>query len=1119
MPGAETHVQAARDTVTEPREEQDAAAQADVVDALDERPAPSPEIEAACDRIREVIRARRPPDEDALVEARPREMASAAGQAMNQGIEQRVDSVGGQYDDLDRAPAGQPGRPPVAMELPPGNVTTPDLRAETGVPDALEPGQVSLDDDVAEQRERLEEAGMTTEPAQQVEDGPIAEARDGVSELEEVGATGPGEALAAQDEAIARAATEMRALQEASAAALARARASSVKDLGGLAVDSRASEETRRQQAGAAMQGIYRTAREQVNAALAPLSETALQRWDAGVEKLAAAFEQSLAHVAAKIEERHSGIIGGLAELKDDVFGLPDWATDAYDAAETAFSDGCCEQIRDISRDVNQVIEDCEQIIARARAAIDELARSLPEDLRAWATGEATRYGQELDALQSQVTSTRQGLNRDLVDRSNAAVQEVRERIHELREAAKGVIGRIADAVREFVKDPARAIINGLLRVVGISPPRFWSLVDTLGDVIGGIADDPRGFANNLLKGVGQGFEQFVENFPAHISEGLFGWMFSRLGEVGVMMPPDFSIPSIVSLVLDVLGITWDRVRELLARHIGEDKVAQIDKAYGIIVTFIAQGPLGLVELLREQLDPASIVAMIRETAIRYLLESVVETAVKRIALMLNPVGAIAQAVERIYRVLSWIYQNAARIFTLIEAVVNGAARVLAGDVSGLASMVEYALVGLIVPVIDFLADFLGLGGIPDAIRDLIKGLQDRVEEILDGVIEFLADKAKGLMKAVGLGGEEGGSAESQLEEHFRDTDGQSHELTVSMVSDRPDIRVASSKPTGVQHQIADRRKAAQDGSDPLSDAQNDALTRAWDDHDKLFALARRYMNADMQQKQALKQEMTAVMGSLSTNMIEGDAWPDEEIEPTQVTFSGSGGQKKVVASPLTRSPGNTVGSAAADVLSGWRQNIPDQGTGRGSTQPWRRVHLLADRLHGPGDNSANLIPGGEVTNGALRRGPEQLAYERIKRGETLEYVAQVTGLDPDKPFFPQSPNGVRVTVTRIAPGEREVLDDRSIPTMPAPSASREPQLSPREKLVVNAYRELKKSLGRKPTQTEAAAYVAREQNYPSLSQAHISQVLAGIRKLIEASPRPLTAEFAETAEILDLRV
>lgn len=814
LPTADASTTAARGAVEEPQDEQDANAQAGVARDIDDRPPPSPEIEAACERIREVIRAKRPPDEESLVDAQPREMAAEAGGEMNAGIESRADSVREGYSDLENAPPGQPSREPVPVELPPEQVDITEIDAASGVPDELSSEDVSLESDLSAQRQSIEEAGMTTEAAALVQDGPIADARTGLSDLETMAAADPAQVLADQNAAIERAAGDMQALQEAAEQALAQARSGTVDTLGTRSDEITGSEEQQRAEAGRRMQAIFDRARTDVDGLLQPLSGAALARWDAGVDRLASDFESSLASVKQRIEERYrteddwdpfDEIASGLTQAWDYVAGLPDWVVEEYDRAEQVFADGCTSLITDISRDVNAVIEDCQAIIQQARDDIDDIVTSLPEELQAWAQGEAARLGTELDALESQVTETQQNLNQDLIDRSNAAVQEVRERVHELREAAKGVVGRIADAVAAFLEDPARFLIDGLLRVLGIPPANFWALVDQLGNVIDGIAADPIGFANNLMAGVGQGFQQFFGNFPVHIGQSLFAWLFSKMGEAGVAMPRDFSIPSIVSLVLDVMGINWQRIRMLLARHIGEQNVAHIDQAYDIITTFIARGPLGLVELMREQLDPATIVDMIRETAIRYLMESIVTRVAARILMMLNPAGAILQAIEAIYRVLSWIYENAARIFTLIEAVVNGAAQVLAGNVGGLANLVEYALVGLMVPVIDFLADYLGLGGIPEAIRDLVMGLQARIERILDRVIGFIAERARTLLRAMGVGGQPGqpGGDDVLGKEVRFQAEGESHRLWVQQSGTESTLMVAST-PMPVEERLND---------------------------------------------------------------------------------------------------------------------------------------------------------------------------------------------------------------------------------------------------------------------------------------------------------------------------
>jgi hypothetical protein len=251
------------------------------------------------------------------------------------------------------------------------------------------------------------------------------------------------------------------------------------------------------------------------------------------------------------------------------------------------------------------------------------------------------------------------------------------------------------------------------------------------------------------MSGVGQGFQQFFHNLPTHLGQSLFQWLFSKMADVGIQMPVDFTIPSILTLVLEVMGISWTRIKAILAKHIGEKNAEVLDQAYQLINTLIQRGPLGVYHLVQEHLDPGMIIDAIKNAAISYVMEAIITRVAARIIMMLNPAGAILQAIEAIYRVIKWVIDNAARIFTLIEAVVNGAAQILAGNVSGVANLVERALGLLLVPVIDFLADYLGLGGIPEALKKVIMGLQTRVEQILDKVIGFLVEKAKALWQAM----------------------------------------------------------------------------------------------------------------------------------------------------------------------------------------------------------------------------------------------------------------------------------------------------------------------------------------------------------------------------------
>lgn len=756
-PGAQ-QVAGARQAVQEPQEEIEGRAGGQLASALGSQPGPSPEIEQLCTRIISAIKAKRPPDEDSLVEANPEEAARAAGGELNQAVQGDAQRVQGAYDSMDGQPQGAPTREPSATPPQPAPATSPAVDAASAAPDPVPAEEVSLDADVEANEQRMEEAGMNTEAAQLVESGPIAEARAAHGELEQTAQEDPAEVMAQQQAAISSAQTDMADLQARALAALQESRANAVTNTQGQQQDMVGSEEQMRARVGQQANQIFDRAQTQVNDLLRDLPQRAMTRWDTGVAQLSTQFRQNLNRVKEWVDERHEGIIGAVVELADNIFGYPDWIIDEYNKAEEAFGNGVCDLLREISAEVNGVIASCQAIIQQARDDIANLYASLPAELQGWAAQEQSHFNERLDALSAQANETRDTFNRDLRNRASQAVQEVRQEIHALREKAGGLVGRISNAINAFLEDPAKFIINGLLELVGIPPASFWALVNRISQVIDQIADDPMGFANNLVEALKQGFQRFFDNIGTHLLDGLLQWLFSGLGAVGVTVPRDFSLESIITFFLQVMGISWARIRTLLAKHIGEDNVALIERAWGMISELIEKGPAGIFEMIKEQLNPQAILDMVLQTAIDFMVETLIKQVTMRVIGMLNPAGAIVQAIEVIYKVLKWLFENASRIFSLVETIVNGIADVLAGNIGGLAGAIEQALARLLPIVIDFLADLLGLGDLPQKIADVIKRVQSFVEGILDRVIGWLAQRARGLLQAMGIGGEEEGA-------------------------------------------------------------------------------------------------------------------------------------------------------------------------------------------------------------------------------------------------------------------------------------------------------------------------------------------------------------------------
>lgn len=791
----------ARRAVTEPPEESSARAEAGLVSALDERPAPSATITRLCADIRRAIRERRPPDEDSLVRSNPEQEARRAGGQVQSTVNSEAESVRSGYDQMDRPPAAAPGQQGQAVASPPAQVATPSPNATRATPDAVPAERVSLDADRDASAQRMSDAGMDSPAAQLVQSGPIAEARSAQGELEQLAAQDPAQVLAEQQAARAQARADMATLERQALSALQSSRAGTVDQQTRARAGVELSEEQQRQQAATRARGIFRNARGRVEALLEPLPRTAMAMWETGLQQLSTDFDSELDRVERWKRERYAQTGGSLIELWDELVGLPDWVTELYDRAEREFGDGVCALLTRISERVNGVIAACEAIIAQANRDIAAIFNNLPANLQAWAQEQQAQFREQLNGLHERVVSTRDELTDDLAERGRGAVQEVRERIHELRQAAGGLVGRIQTAIDQFLDDPARFIINGLLELVGIVASAFWALVDRIGSVINDIANDPMGFANNLARAIGQGFQRFFDHFTTHILGGFFDWLFSGLGAVGVNIPRDLSPRSLITFFLELMGITWQRIRALLVRLIGERNVALIEQAVELLGNLIAMGPSGLFEMIKERLNPRDMIRQVIQAGVEFLVEALITRIAARLLMMFNPAGAIVQAIEVIYRILDWIFTNAARIFSLVETVVNGAAALIAGNITGMATAVEGALARLIAPVIDFLAGFLGLGNLPDRIADTIRGFQDWLWGIIERVIRALAERARALLERLsGRGRHQEPEAQQAQQAEEEETDdlitipvpmsGQTHTLRIKL--DRREVTLAT---------------------------------------------------------------------------------------------------------------------------------------------------------------------------------------------------------------------------------------------------------------------------------------------------------------------------------------
>lgn len=859
LPTAEAAVADSRAAVTEPTAETAARAREDLAAELGARPATSPEIVELCERIRTAIRANRPKDEDELLESDPTKEAQQAGSTVTGSVEGQVEQVASSYDAMASPPPGTPALTPDPLQKP--SPTSPGMGVDAGsaAPDPIPSESTTLDADVAATDQKITDSGIDTRVTREIPDGPFAAARDARAGLGEVAERTPQQIQTEQQQAIDSAQADMAQLQQQAVAAMRGARSGTVGAVGGGQTAAVASEERTRESVAHRAQQIYDDAQKQVDALLQGLNRTAIARWEAGLARLSQEFHDALDRVKRWIDERHSGVGGTLLAIGDYISGLPDWVTAEYNRAERAFGDGVCDLLTSISSDVNGVIAAAQAVIRHARTDIGGVFQAMEAEFPEWAARERDRFEGMLDGLNRRVGEAQTGFVRDVSQRAITAVNQVHAEAQALREEAGGLIGRVVAAIEEFVDDPVRAIINGLLRLVGIPPAAFWALIAKIEQVISDIADDPENFVNNLVAGIKQGFEQFFDNFGTHVLRGFWDWLFSGL-KTPVPMPRDLSAKSLLTFAMQLMGITWPRVREILVRHVGPTAVEVVEAAWQLVSVLIERGPEGLVELVKEQLAPENIVGMILDAAVDYLVETLFEQVAVRVVGLLNPVGAVAQAIDLIYRVCAWIFRNAARIFRFVEAVVNGMADVVAGNIAGLAASVEKALASLVPPVIDFLAGLLHLGELPDEVAEAITRLQEIVYAAMNRVVGYLAAKAIALLQRLGIGGkeEDEGGHDDELGTTVRFSAAHdSHRLFYKVAGDDAALMVASA-PQPIENKISEWR-----GRLDELDEEHRASTPA-----KLDALA------------AVADEANAEGHALAREFLEANRDPGDSVKP-----------------------------------------------------------------------------------------------------------------------------------------------------------------------------------------------------------------------------------------------
>lgn len=467
------------------------------------------------------------------------------------------------------------------------------------------------------------------------------------------------------------------------------------------------------------------------------------RQFDAGEKKARTDFENHVARELRSWKLRRYGsralipVVGVLVAagtwVYDKARGITHFpeVQKIFEDGRKRYLDGLEAVIEGIASTVDNTLAWCKTEIGRGKKQVQVYVKGLDDSLKDAAKKTTAEVFAKFDSLGDEVEAKKEELADHLVQRYKESRQAIENRIKEMKAANSGLINRFIGKLKA-VLEALRNFRNKLL-----------SLMSQASAVIAQILEDPIGFLGNLLKALKAGFQKFSKNFVTHLKSGIFGWLFGAFAGMGINIPTEFSLKSIAGFILEVLGVTWERIRPKIVRVVGERNVALLEKVFGYVKTLFTEGPKGLWNEIKDDLSSLkdTVFSAIKE----WLVTKIITAAVTKLVSMFNPVGAIVQAILAIYNVIMFFVERINQILQLVKSIIGSLGKIVRGQIEQAAAFVEKTMAMALPLVIAFLARLLGLGGVAEKVKAVIGKVRNKVDRAIDKAIKRIAKRLKKL--------------------------------------------------------------------------------------------------------------------------------------------------------------------------------------------------------------------------------------------------------------------------------------------------------------------------------------------------------------------------------------
>jgi hypothetical protein len=627
-------------------------------------------------------------------------------------------------------------QPKPVTPLPPTNIgpPPPSVGAADAAPKPKSDSEISLDASSHSLDEQMASGGVSQDQLEKSNEPEFKGALKDKEQAQEEAQTAPAEYRKTEQTLLGGAKAEAAGATVPKLLAMHGVRGRAFGKIGGHQLATKSADEQARAGVAQHVEEIYQATKLKVEARLKQLDDQTNQTFDQGAEQARAGFESYVGvHFSHWKYERYDNRLGGsLLWAKDKLFGLPDDVNDIYTAARDLYvqhMDGVIDQVAAI---VETGLTEAKGLITAGLDEVKTYVKDLPDNLRQVGEEAVGKIQDSFDGLRQSVDDKRDQLIDGLAKKYVENLKQVDARIDEMKEENKGLVSKAAGAIAGVI-NTIRNLKNLLLNVLARAAA-----------AIGLIIKDPIGFLGNMVSAVKLGLQNFIGNIGAHMKQGFMEWLFGAVAEAGIQLPKTFDLKGILSLVMQVLGLTWTAIRARAVAILGEKVVSAIETTVDIIKRVITEGPGALWDWLKEKVGDLK--AMVLDQLQDFIVTRVIMAGITWLVGLLNPASAFIKACKAIYDIIMFFVERGSQILALVNAVIDSITAIAQGALGGAAAMVENALAKGIPVVIGFLASLLGLGGISDKIKSVIETIRKPIGEAIDWVIH----KAVSLAKTVG---------------------------------------------------------------------------------------------------------------------------------------------------------------------------------------------------------------------------------------------------------------------------------------------------------------------------------------------------------------------------------